>query len=886
MQAASTNAQSKHTLPAHATTFIGREADIAEITVLLAQPECRLVTLLGPGGIGKTRLGIESARQMLDEYPDGVYFVPLAPLQFGDGMVASVAQALDLRFHGKGDQTDQFLLFLKDKRLLLLLDNFEHLLASPESTALLVEILNAAPYIKMIVTSREALNLSAEWIYQVKGMRFPEDATPLPDLPSYGSVRLFAERARQVRPDISGEEIRCAARICRLVEGMPLAIELAATWTRTLSCADIADEIQRNKDFLTTSQPDMLPRHRSIRAVFRQSWTMLTPEEQTVYQKLAVFRGGFTQQAAQNVAGASLMTLAALVNKSLVRQAETGRYDIHELLRQYAEEQLVEHGDIEATRDAHSAYYLGLLANYEADIQGHRQVQALNAIAADFDNMRTAWYWAAKRRNFETVNRALDALSSFCGIRVFYDDGMAMFRYARKKLAPLPGEAPHLVWAKTLLYWAEPDADRAQVEQALEIARRENATIEIAECYTRFGWIAFGERDYKASLNWLQQSLDLVKSTGNQFRLVRVMIGLGTVYVHLGQHDRQIDLVRQALVLARQNGDQEASADAMTEIAEYEFAQGHYAESERINTEAVALSREIGHRSMVAWATTMRGFCLLFLGKTDQSVQVVHEASAITEHLGFPIPRGLVMTVSAWTACAQGEYAQGKALAESALALLPDYRLVLRAITRLADAFAAVGLEDWDSAAQHGEQGLRESVEIHLTGPMVLGLAVMIPALAQDAAWDSLRMVELLGLVFNHPAAPPGFFNDITLLTTLRNTLRKALGTAYDAAWRRGATLDLTETVAAVLHHLRESLYQDAQGTIQVANQALIDPLTERELEILKYIVDGLTNREIAERSYVGVSTVKSHINHIYRKLDVRTRPQAMKRAGELGLIG
>ena len=332
-----TTAVRGHNLPAQATSFVGRQEELGEIAGLLADPRCRLLVLVGPGGIGKTRLAIEAAAALLGDFADGVYFVPLQSVAAPEFIGPAVAQAIGFSFYGSDDPREQLFDYLRDRRMLLVVDNVEHLLPGGE---LLAELLARAPHVKLLVTSREVLGLREEWVRPVRGLAFPpgEGAAPAG---SYSAVQLFAERARQVNASFSLErEAGCAAEISRLVEGMPLAIELAAAWLRALPCAEVAREIQGSLDFLTTTLRNVPERHRNVRAVFEQTWNRLPAAEQEVFRRLSVFRGGLTREAAGAVAGADLPTLQSLVDRALLSVSPAGRYEIHELLRQFAAERL------------------------------------------------------------------------------------------------------------------------------------------------------------------------------------------------------------------------------------------------------------------------------------------------------------------------------------------------------------------------------------------------------------------------------------------------------------------------------------------------------------------------------------------------------------------
>lgn len=329
-------------------------------------PACRLLTLIGPGGIGKTRLASEVAAQSAEAFADGAAVIALASVGTADLILPVLAAALDFNLAGAAAPQDQLLHYLRDKQLLLIFDNFEHVLSGVE---LLSEILAAAPAIKIVATSRERLNVREEWAYEVTGMAFPRAAELPPAdntqvLEKYSAMRLFVQRARQTVTSFAPTpaDLSAIAQICELVEGSPLAIELAAAWVNVLDCAAIAAEVQRGQDILITQQRDIPEHHRSMQVVFDRTWERLTDDERRVFSQLSVFRGGFQRAAAQDVADASLVILSALVNKSLLRWDQAGHYQVHELLRQYAAGQLAQSAeDEQRSYDRHCRYYGALL---------------------------------------------------------------------------------------------------------------------------------------------------------------------------------------------------------------------------------------------------------------------------------------------------------------------------------------------------------------------------------------------------------------------------------------------------------------------------------------------------------------------------------------------
>ncbi|HEX2619781.1 MAG TPA: AAA family ATPase, partial [Phototrophicaceae bacterium] len=323
-------------LPSLPTPFIGRNKELRDIQDLLTDSSCRLLTLIGPGGMGKTRLALEVARQV--SFVRDVYFVPLQGLASSGLLVCAIADAIEFHFYESTDPEPQLLAYLRDKSLLLVLDNFEHVL---DGASLLAEIYPTAPGVDMLVTSRERLNLVEEWVYDVPQLKFPSSETET-EIEDYSAIQFFIQNARRTNFHfaLTASQKPFVIRICQRVGGLPLGIELAAAWTRTLSSEIIAEEIERSLDILETFTHNIDPRHRNIRAVFEPSWTRLPDEARMVFTELSVFRGGFTLEAAEYVARVSRQILALLVDKSLLRLDVNGRYYLHELLRQYGEEHL------------------------------------------------------------------------------------------------------------------------------------------------------------------------------------------------------------------------------------------------------------------------------------------------------------------------------------------------------------------------------------------------------------------------------------------------------------------------------------------------------------------------------------------------------------------
>jgi predicted ATPase/class 3 adenylate cyclase len=424
----------KHNLPEQLTSFIGRETEIADIRALLSQDGVRLVTLKGPGGMGKTRLAIEVAGQELEGYSDGARFVALAPLDSADQIVQAFLEALDLRPASREDPRDFLVQHLQRSDMLIVVDNFEHVL---DGVPLIKEILTIAPHVKILATSRERLSLQGESVFDVGGLQFADWQTVDQAL-SASCAQLFVQGALQVQPqfELDESEVPSLARICRLVDGTPLALLLSAGWMDMLSLEEIADEVEGSLDFLETELQDAPVRQRSIKAIFDGSWARLEDPEQQLFMRLSVFRGGFTREAATEVAAANLRSLARLTDKSFLhRDPETGRYEIHEMLRQYGEQRL-EAADqaSQKARQRHAFYFAEMLAAKEAPLTSGSEAEPLDEIEADIENIRRAWKYLAETGDAERLQKSLFGLWLFHEVRCWLHAGMELFANTEQSL--------------------------------------------------------------------------------------------------------------------------------------------------------------------------------------------------------------------------------------------------------------------------------------------------------------------------------------------------------------------------------------------------------------------------------------------------------------------
>jgi predicted ATPase/DNA-binding CsgD family transcriptional regulator len=810
-------------LPIHTMPFIGRGDEIAAIGQRLADPACHLLTLVGPGGIGKTRLAIEVAKQIT--MADGLYFVDLQPVNSGELLVTTIANSIGVIFSGSEDPRSQLLSYLGEHETLLLLDNFEQLL---DSVDVLSDIVKFASGIKLLVTSREALNIQEEWVWQVGGLDVPDQQAEIP-IETFSAVQLFVERARRVRQDftLAGQESHIM-HVCQLVGGMPLALELAASWTKALSCAEIADEIQRSLNFLTTNMRNVPERHRSMQAVFDHSWLLLTDDERAVFPKLSVFRGGFRREAAEQVAGASLTILAGLVDKSFLRVSTVGRYSVHELMRQYGEERL----DYEAKSESqhgHCIYYTGFLHQCQLQLRGPEQATALDEIGDELDNVRASWEFALEHDMRGEIHQSMHSLFLFCHIRAQAVEGERLFDMAVRHFEHEDSATlAYLLLART---WLAANNGRIVGVEQFPRAMRLVST--------------FWTEDIIAMQFWAYIDLRSELLSNKIFDFEQYEAVCRDYLEVFMQHDQHWGVAWMHFSLG----------NILLERGKVDEAERHFRDSE-------AKFLQIGDRWASCWSSI--GLAWVF-EKTEQyreAHQVLQGNHDIAVEVGdwggiiyVPLERSRI-------ARKQKDYQASR------FYIVQSIKTLLEVGSQFAQLNDAV----------HSLIALLVSEDRH---ERAAELSSFLHQRANEAGSVHTLITRAQG-IHNFPYQRMGEGGSVQTVYAAHQVLdslaQKLPPDIYQQAVERGKALDLR----TIQEQLSDELWGYSPPSPVVPQ---VDALTERELEVLRLVAAGRSNRQIAHDLVVTLGTVKSHIHHIYGKLDVESRTQAVVRARELRLL-
>jgi predicted ATPase/DNA-binding CsgD family transcriptional regulator len=815
-----------HNLPAPRSSFVGREREIEEIRRALSAT--RLLTLTGVGGSGKTRLALEVARDLVEAYTDGVWFVELAPLSEEVLVPKAVAEALEVPERPAEPLADTLAEVLRNRELLLILDNCEHLI---EASARLVDkLLDSCPHLSILSTSREALGVEGEvrWVVPPLSVPEPQGTSSSGELEAYESVRLFGERARGRDPSfsLSAPTALAAADICRMLEGIPLAIELAASRVSTLSVEQISQRLGGSLELLTRGGRTALPRHRTLKAALGWSYDLLSESERKLFRRLSVFAGGWTLEASEAVGSGDgveerevLDVLSGLVEKCLVvtKRGHDGgvRFRLLEPIRQYALEKLEERGEVEDTKLAHARYFLALAEEAEPELLGPRETQWYNRLEEEHDNMRAALSWSLEGADPELGLRLAGAIWWFWQRHGHLSEG---------------------------LRWL--DEGLARGGRASAIAR--------VKALGGIGWLAYGQAD----LDRMKESateglrLSIEARLGSHHRALFLEV-LGEVSWLEGDYERATKLAEGSVNLSREANDLGVLANSLIELGNASvWRVGGQEQARAFYEEALAISRELGSASILRSCVNGLGLSYLLQRDIGRAAPLFEESAALCREAGDRTLLPLPLNDLGWVALLGGDLKRAEALHKESLALskeLGGSRRTFVFLEGLACDAGAKGEVERAARLFGAAQALREATGFPLEPAM-------------------------------HALAEP-------YLVGAHSQLEER---AWTEAWEEGRTMSMEAAFEYALSEEEPStITPSAAPTEQPSTPVPEHPagLTPREVEVLGLVAEGLTNPQVAQELFLSPRTVQRHLNSVYRKLGVSSRTAATRLALEHDLL-
>ena len=850
--------------PTPLTSLVGRERELATLCDLLHRDDVRLLTLTGPGGVGKTRLALRVAEEAARDFPDGIWFVPLASIRDPALVLSAITQVLDVREAGHRSLLEGIAHVLHEKDALLILDNFEHIVAS---APLVAELLARCPHVTCLVTSRTLLRVSAEHAFPVPPLPLPPAAhgTTAERASVSPAVRLFVSRAQAARPNFNLTDANAAGveAICRRLDGLPLAIELAAARVRHLTPTELAGRLIVKEGgsalhVLAGGPRDAPDRQQTLRYAITWSYDLLAPQEQALFRRLANFVGGFTLEAAEatvNSAGEAALDvvegIAALVDQSLLQQEEepggASRYSMLETVREFALEQLATSGEAVAVQGAHAAYFLALAERAAPLLSTEHQQVWLERLRAEYANLRVVLARLEQMGDVNSALRLAAALWRFWLRRGYWEEGRS--------------------WLVRLLTLAEAGDDVELTVRAMALSGA--------------GWLAhyfreLGQNDFAAAQAALEEGRERYQRLGQTDGLVEVLVGQSWVAQSLGEHRRAAELCEEALALSRTLGDHVRIAESLCNLSRVTRELGEFAQARVLAQEALALQRAERHQSGRAHALLVLGDVARDLGETAEGRVRCEESLVIFRELGDPLGEGFSLHNLAVAAYGERNLDLARSLCEESLAIFR--RLDVRGAT--AEVLASLGpILDAAGEPESALAALTEALDLAwrvgprwVVAPVLEGIATVAAGQGQDLV--AVELASKAAALRTEIAVPvrPHWRADLewTLATT-----RAALGDeTFADAWEQGQERPLPDVIATAAA-VRIVSPARVSRTVGVQETAHPSGLSPRELDVLRLMVDGKTDQEIAESLFISRRTASKHVASILAKLDVASRGEA-----------
>ncbi len=852
-----------YNLPAQLTPLIGRKQLVEAACALLQRPEVRILTLTGTGGVGKTRLGIQMATDLQDDYADGVCSVSLAPIRDSDLIVPTIIRVLGLKEIKDQPMLDLLKAYLQDKHLLLLLDNFEQvLMAAPRLSDLLAD----CPYLKILVTSRAVLHIRGEHEFPVPPLSLP-DLTRLPEseaLLDYASVSLFLNCAKAIKPDfqLTAANTHTIAEICVRLDGLPLAIELAAARIKLLPPQALLARLEHRLQVLTTGAQDVPARQQTLRNTLAWSYDLLDDKEQLLFSRLSVFVNGCTLEAVEALYSSLgdspayvLDGVSSLIDKSLLQQIKQDGEEPHlvmlETIREYGLECLVVSGGMEATRGAHATFYLWLAEKAEPELLGQRQVVWLERLRREHDNLRAALRWSLeKAENEEDQQRSRDgremtlrlsgALWMFWWVRGHWSEGRNFLERALTDSAgaSIAVRAKALFAAASLTFiqsdyvWAE-----ALSEESLSLYRDLEDQQGIARSLYMLGTIAWAKGDTHTCRSLIEQTLEQCKEADNKDYVAYSLFSLGLLAYSQGEYSRACALFEESIAVFGEVENKRGVAHSLSQLAYALFAsQG---DQERVHTlidECLALSREVGFKEGIAASYCLSGQLALSESDVERAYSLVEKSVELYRAMGHRHGTAESLSVLGKMAVARGDHTAAHRLYDESLAIsekLGEKWVIAVCLVRLGELVAAEGKFAWAAQFWGAAEAIRDAI------------GVPIP-----------------------PVECGGYDQSVA-------AARAHLGEKiFASAWAKGQVLTPKQVLAS---KGREPIL--SPNATVASSPVYAGGLTTREVEVLRLVAGGLTDLQIADKLILSARTVHSHISSIYRKLGITSRSAATRYA-------